>query len=299
MPEKIQKKRITLLDIILGSMIAAGFFWFVYRMNVVIEYKWNWAAIPEYMFRFDSEKRAWVPNMIIEGFLTTIRLSFWAMILAMALGMVMGFLRSGNRLFGRLISGVYVQIVRNTPPLVLIFIFYYFISTQIMNLFGVEDFVANLSSGPESVIRFCFSRPSLFPAFLSALFTLAVFEGAYITEIVRAGIESVEKGQWEASAALGLSWIQQMRHVIWPQAGRIILPPLSGQFISTIKDSAIVSVISIPELTFAGTEIMASTFMTFEIWITIALLYLILTLSCSIGTDMLERSMKKGRGRFA
>lgn len=120
------------------------------------------------------------------------------------------------------------------------------------------------------------------------MITLAIFEAAYIAEIVRAGIESIERGQWEASYALGLTRRQQMRHVILPQAARRILPPLAGQFISTIKDSAIVSVISIQELTFQGLELMSATYLTFEIWITITILYLILTLSLSLAVGRLE-----------
>ena len=94
------------------------------------------------------------------------------------------------------------------------------------------------------LISVLFVPPARFSAFIAAVFTLGLYEGAYITEIIRAGIESVEKGQWEAAYALGLSPYRKMRHVILPQAARKILPPLAGQFISTIKDSAIVSVIS-------------------------------------------------------
>ena len=128
---------------------------------------------------------------------------------------------------------------------------------------------------------------------MSALVTLALFEGAYITEIVRSGIESIEKGQWEASYALGLSRRQQIMHVILPQAIKRILPPLAGQFISTIKDSAIVSVISIQELTFQGMELMASTYLTFEVWITITVLYLMMALVLSLGVERLEIFMRR------
>jgi polar amino acid transport system permease protein len=138
-----------------------------------------------------------------------------------------------------------------------------------------------------------FAQPSRFSAFLSALVTLAIFEAAYIAEIVRAGIESIERGQWEASHALGLSWWQQMRHIILPQATQRILPPLAGQFISTIKDSAIVSVISIQELTFQGMELMSATYLTFEVWITITVLYLLLTLTLSLAVGRLEVFMRK------
>ena len=147
--------------------------------------------------------------------------------------------------------------------------------------------VRKCSKETQSLIAILFAPPRMFSAFLSAVLTLALFEGAYITEIVRAGIESIEKGQWEAASGLGFNRHQMLRYIILPQAVRRILPPLAGQFISTIKDSAIVSVISIQELTFQGMELMAATHLTFEIWITITGLYLLLTLSCSM---LVERS---------
>jgi polar amino acid transport system permease protein len=123
---------------------------------------------------------------------------------------------------------------------------------------------------------------------------LGIYEGAYITEIVRAGIQSVDRGQWEAASALGFSRYQQLRHIIFPQAAKNVLPPLAGQFISTIKDSSIVSVISIQELTFQGMELMSATFLTFEVWITVMLLYLVICLVCSLAVERLEIHMKRG-----
>jgi len=157
-----------------------------------------------------------------------------------------------------------------------------------MSALGVDEFVKALSERTQGLLSFLFAPPSMFSPFLAALFTLAIFEGAYITEIVRAGIQSIEKGIWEASHALGLSRWQLMRAVILPLVAQRILPPLAGQFISTIKDSAIVSIISIQELTFQGMELMAATYLTFEVWITITALYLILTLPLSLSVGRLE-----------
>jgi polar amino acid transport system permease protein len=126
------------------------------------------------------------------------------------------------------------------------------------------------------------------------LFTLAIFEGAYITEIVRAGIQSINKGQWEAAHSLGMTKYQQMRHIILPQAFQRILPPLAGQFVSLIKDSSIVSVISIPELSFRANELMTGTLLTMEIWITVTIMYLMLTLPCSLAIQKLEDRVAKG-----
>ncbi|MGD9273465.1 MAG: amino acid ABC transporter permease, partial [Desulfobacterales bacterium] len=267
----------------------------VYRIQAGLHYRWHWSAIPQYLFRFDTVAGSWKPNVLILGLLTTIRLSIWATLLATIIGTVMGLLRVSSGLFNRLIGGTYVEIVRNLPPLVLVFIFYFFIGDQILPALGIESLVSGISGAGRSLLRVLFAPPTLLVPFLSALVTLAVFEGAYITEIVRSGIQSIETGQWEAAAALGLTKSQQMRHIVLPQAVQRILPPLAGQFISTIKDSAIVSVISIQELTFQGMELMATTYFTFEIWITITGLYLLLTLSCSLAVERLEIRLRKGR----
>jgi polar amino acid transport system permease protein len=186
-----------------------------------------------------------------------------------------------------------VELIRNIPPLVLVFIFYYFVSGQVMTSLGVDAFMASRSEGTRSFLTFLFAPPSTFSAFISALIALGIFEGAYVTEIVRAGIQSIEKGIWEASHTLGLTRYQQMRYIILPLAAQRILPPLAGQFISTIKDSAIVSVISIQELTFQGMELMSATYLTFEVWITITLLYLVLTLSLSVTLGRMEIYLRR------
>lgn len=258
-----------------------------------LHYHWEWGAIPQYLFRYDPQKEKWVANLLMQGLFTTIRLSIWGTFLATIIGTVMGLCRISSSLFRRLLARTYVELIRNLPPLVLIFIFYYFVSNQILPVIGVDTFIRNLSQNSQAFVTFLFAPPFLFLEFLSALITLAVFEGAYIAEIVRAGIQSIEKGQWEAACACGLSRWQQIRYIIIPQATKRILPPLSGQFISTIKDSAIVSVISIQELTFQGMELMSATYLTFEVWITVTGLYLVLTLSCSLAVERMEIYMRK------
>lgn len=288
-----QKTKFTTIDLVLSLLLLSAVIYTVYKFHIGFSYKWDWGAIPQYFLRYDAEIKNWVPNILLQGFFTTIRLSIWATIFATLIGAAMGLFRVSRSLFRRLIGGTYVGLIRNLPPLIIIFIFYFFVGDQILPLLGVEEFIRNSSEGTQAVFAVFFAPPSLFTAFLSALITLSLFEGAYITEIVRAGIQSIEKGQWEASAALGFSRWQQMRYVVLPQAVQRILPPLAGQFISTIKDSAIVSVISIQELTFQGMELMASTYLTFEIWITITIMYLMLTLSCSLAVERLEIYMRK------
>ena len=275
-------------------LVSAAAYYIFYRLKVGLNYKWKWGAlIPQYFFRFDPESQKWVSNLIMLGLYNTIRLSIWGTLIATILGTVMGLFRLSESLFKRLIGRTYVELIRNIPPIVLIFVFYFFVSDQILPIFGVDEFIRSRSEGTQKFFAFILAEPRYFSAFISAVVTIALFEGAYITEIVRAGIQSIERGQWEASYALGLSWWQQMRYVILPQAMKRILPPLAGQFISTIKDSAIVSVISIQELTFQAMELMASTYRTFECWIIITVLYLVLTLTLSLAVERLEIHMRK------
>ena len=290
-----REAKISPLDILLALVLVAIAGYVFFRVDRVLHYPWQWGAIPQYLIRYDPKTGQWVTNLLMEGFFTTIRLSVWGTALAMVIGLAMGLARTSRSLFNRLIGRTYVELIRNLPPLVLIFIFYFFFSDQILPLFGIDKIVADLSPASQRWIGLLFAPARQFSAFLSALVTLAIFEGAYITEIVRAGIQSIEKGQWEASQALGFSRWSQLRHIVLPQAFARILPPLAGQFISTIKDSAIVSVISIQELTFQGMELMSATYLTFEIWITITVLYLALTLPCSLAVERLEIHMRRSQ----
>lgn len=290
-----KKTKITPLDLVASVLILAVVIYLSHKIRAESNYKWNWQAIPQYFFHYNQEKGKWVANLIMQGLFTTIRLSVWGTVLATLLGTIVGLCRLSQGLFYRLLGRTYVELIRNMPPLVLIFIFYYFVSSQIMPFLAIDDFTLRQSEIVQRLCAILLAPPAFLSAFLSALVTLAVFEGAYIAEIIRAGIQSIDRGQWEASHALGLSKWQQMRHVIFPQALQRILPPLAGQFISLIKDSSIVSVISIQELTFQGMELMATTYLTFEIWITITVLYLAMTLTCSLAVQRLEVRMAKAR----
>ena len=253
-------------------------------------YTWNWGAIPQFFFRVDESGHV-KSNLLMQGFFTTIKLSFWSSIAAVIIGTLMGIVRTRKNLFSRLTGRTYIEIARNTPPLVLIFIFYFFIGNNITAALGIDEWARSLSEIEKKTLSFLFSKPERFSEFLSALFTLAVYEGAYIAEIIRGGLESISKGQFEASDALGMTVVDKYRFVILPQVFRKALPSLTGQAISTIKDSSIVSIISIRELTFQGMELMASTYLVFEIWITITAMYFILTISLSTLASYLERKM--------
>lgn len=290
------KKSVRIIDGVVLACAAAALAFVAFRIHSRMHYEWNWAVIGQFLLRYDPEAGRWVPNLLLRGFFNTVRLSLWATLLAALFGLTFGLCRVSRSPFKRLLGGSYVESVRNLPPIVLVFIFYFFVSEQIFPALGLDELVHRLPAFGQAAVALLFAPAAHFSAFAAAVLALAIYEGAYITEIIRAGIQSVDAGQWEAAHALGLTWSQQMRHVILPQAMGRILPPLAGQFISTIKDSAILSVISVPELTFQGLELMASTHRTFEIWITITALYFLLTFSCSTALRTVETRLRTRSG---
>ncbi|PLX71155.1 MAG: ABC transporter permease [Denitrovibrio sp.] len=199
---------------------------------------------------------------LLTGLLITLEISVYSIFFAIIIGVCTGLARISRNPFLKKLAIFYIELIRGTPLLVQIFIFYYFIGT-IFNL-------GRMTAG---------------------VMALSVFTGAYIAEIVRAGIQSVHKGQMEAARSLGMSYTVAMLLVILPQAFRRTLPPMAGQFISLIKDSSLVSVISITDLTKSGREIVASTFSPFEVWFTVAALYLVLTSLLSYLVQLLEKKM--------
>ena len=288
-----RKAKFQAVDVLIIGICIAIVFYIVYRIKVRLSYTWNWRIIPRYLIRRDTESGRLVANYLLQGLFTTIKLSIWSSILAIIFGTLMGIFRTSSKLLLRMIGTTYVEIIRNLPALVLIFIFYFFISAQIMPLLGIEDFIRSRTGTSKEILEFLFVPTSLFTQFISGIFTIAFFEGAFITEIVRAGIESIERGQREAAHALGLSWISEMRFVVLHQATKRVLPPLANQFISTIKDSAIVSAISIQELTFEGRQLATSTHRVFEVWISVTIMYLILTLSLSMLVNRMENRLRR------
>ncbi|MBD8683112.1 ABC transporter permease subunit [Pseudomonas sp. CFBP 13719] len=206
--------------------------------------------------------RHWTAGPIAWGLWTTLWLSLVSGVAGLLLGLVTGLCRLSSNPTLRHLSTVYVELVRGTPLLVQIFIFYFFIGT-----------VLNLSRE------------------FAGVAALALFTGAYVAEIVRSGVQSIAKGQGEAARSLGLDAGQSMRHVILPQAFKRVLPPLAGQFISLVKDTSLVSVIAITELTKSGREAITTSFSTFEIWFCVAALYLVINLPLSYFASRLERRL--------
>lgn len=285
--------RVTPLDAVILAALAGLLGFISYKAATGLNYHWKWEVIPQYLLRYDETEQTWTAGLLTQGLLTTIRLALWSGIVATLLGTIIGLFRTSPSLFKRQVSTTYVGLIRNTPPLVLIFIFYFFIGDQIMTALRVEEYIYSLSEGTRQFMGIFFGPMKRFSQFFSAVITLSLFEAAYIAEIVRAGIQSVESGQWEASTGSGMSRIKSLRYVILPQAIQRMLPALAGQFISIIKDSAIVSVISIEELTFQGQQLMTTTYLSFEVWTTVLGMYFILTFSCSLLVRKLELTLKR------
>lgn len=292
-PPPLRRARLTLIDVALFALLAAVIAYAVWRVNDVLVYRWDWPRVLNFVVDYDAASGAWTPNLLLLGMATTLRLAFWGTILASIIGVVMGFCRTSDNIALAIVSRIYVELVRNIPPVVFIFIFYFFISSQIFPALGIDRVNPQSALVDSPLFRVAFGDPRLFSNFLSGMVCLALFEGAYITEIVRAGIQSIEKGQWEAARAIGLTPFNVLRDVILPQAVRRILPPLAGQFITLIKDSAIVSLISVQELTFLANEVAASTTRVFETWITVGALYFVVCYAFAVLFSRLEKRARR------
>lgn len=218
----------------------------------------------EYLFEDDyvGTSFSWKVGPLLQGLWVTIWLSFFSGILGMFLGLAAGLCRVSKNYTLRGLAITYIELIRGTPLLVQIFIFYFFIGT----VFDLERTVAGIGA-------------------------LGIFAGAYVAEIIRAGIQSIPKGQTEAARSLGMNMFQAMVYIILPQAFKRTLPPLAGQFISLVKDSSLVSVIAITDLTKSGREVITSTFATFEVWFVVAALYLVVTSIMSQLVQYVERRL--------
>ena len=201
-------------------------------------------------------------GVLLKGLLMTVELSIISLFFAIIIGLIAALMRISANPLSKNFALLYVEIIRGTPLLVQIFIVYFFLGT----VFDLDRFTAGITA-------------------------LSIFTGAYIAEIIRSGIQSIPPGQMEAARSLGMTYPKAMIYVILPQAFKRTLPPMAGQLINLIKDSSLVSVISITDLTKAGREVVSGSFATFEVWFVVAALYLILTSSLSIGVQRIEKRL--------
>lgn len=199
---------------------------------------------------------------LAKGAITTVTITIFSLILGLIIGLFVGMGRISKNPILNIPSAIYVQFVRGTPMLVQIFILY----------FGLPS-AFNINLNP----------------YAAGILALGINSGAYIAEIVRGGIQSIDRGQMEAARSLGMSYPMAMKYVILPQAFRRILPPLGNEFIILLKDSSLVSTIALPELLFNGKLIAARTYDYFSMYIGVALIYLLLTWLATQLMNYIER----------
>lgn len=237
------KKSTSLLLVIIA--VAAFFSYAIYTIG----YRWSWLPLIEYRYKF------------IVGFLVTLMISFFSLFLSLAIGILSAAGKRSKIHFFRYLATFYIEIIRGTPFLVQILVFFYIIG----HAYNLQN------------------------RFIMGIIILSLFSGAYVSEIIRAGLESIPAAQLETARSLCFTKAQTYRYVIIPQLSRIVLPPLTGQFASLIKDSSLLSFISVNEFTKNVLEVDSITFATYENYFLLAIGYLLITLPISRLTKYLER----------
>ena len=203
--------------------------------------------------------------LLIAGACITVEITALTVFFGMVIGICVSLIRMSDFKILRWMGNVYVDFIRGTPLLIQIFLVY-------------------------------FALPSIIghrvDAYFAAISACSINSGAYVAEVFRGGIQSIDVGQMEAGRSLGMTWWQTMRYIILPQAFKRIIPPLGNEFIAMLKDSSLVSVIGFEELTRRGQLIIARTYASFEIWMAVAIIYLILTFTVARLTGLLERKFE-------
>ena len=238
---------------LLRVALLAAFLALVVALFSRLEYRWDWWGAWQYRGRFPAGLRA------------TIAISLAAMALGLVLGAAGCLLRISRVDTARFLGACYVESIRGTPLLVQLYVAYFCVFPAL----GYDE------------------------PYVIGIVSLAVFSGAYVAEIFRAGIESIDAGQTEAALSLGLTRFQTLRLVLAPQAARRVLPPLTGQFVSLVKDSSLLSIIAVAELTKVAELRAASTLEVFESYLPLAVLYLAVTFPLSRLSARLERSLAR------
>ncbi|WP_320036427.1 amino acid ABC transporter permease [Halarcobacter sp.] len=247
--DKKVDKPIFLFNLLLLAILVFITFYLMFKN---VSYSFNWDSVYEYRQKF------------IDGFLMTIVISFFALILSFIIGLFFAYAQNSKLLILRYFSKFYIEIIRGTPLLVQILIFFYVFANNL----GLDN------------------------RYVVGVVILALFAGAYVCEIIRGAIESVDFEQYETALSLGMTNYQMYRYVVFPQAFRRMLPALTGQFASIIKDSSLLSIISISEFTMNAQEVNAYTYSTLESYIPLAIGYLLLTYPISYYTNKLESNIK-------
>lgn len=229
--------------------------------TAALGYRWQWNRVPRFLITVVDGSRS--PGPLLIGLGVTLQIVAVSLVLSLIIALVTAMFRLSQSVVAQGIARVYLELIRNTPLIVQLF-FMYFVIAPLIDMDG----------------------------WTAAVIALSMFEGAYASEIIRGGIVSLPRGQWEAAYSIGLERRDALRYIILPQSIRRVLPPLVGQAISLIKDSALVSTIAIYDLTMRGQVIVAETFLAFEIWFVVAGIYLIITISLSVAVSLLRNKLE-------
>ena len=283
------------LDVAVILLLGAGCAGLAIRANAVLGYRWDWSVVGAYLVRTDPATGQLATNLLLQGFFTTVRLAVWSLAMGAVLGCAVAAMRLSSRPALRWLGRVFVELVRNVPPVVLIFVFYFFVSSQVMPTLGLDRAVAAAPAWLQHAAAIVLSPAARLNDFIAGLACLGLLAGAYAAEIIRAGLRSVPATQVEAGRALGLRPHQVFRLVVLPAALRSVLPALGGQFIVSIKDSSLVALISIQELTFVTSEVSSTTRRFFEVWLFTAAFYFALCFTCSLLFRALEHRWSRAR----
>lgn len=243
------------------ALLVAAMAWLLARGAAAMGYNWQWYRIPALILHQGPDGLVLGP--LGRGLVATVQISILAFLLTLVFGLAAALLRRADGFLGPALATFYVEAIRNTPLLVQLYLVYFVLAPVI----GLDRWWAGV-------------------------LCLAAFEGAFAAEVFRAGLLAVPRGQWEASTSLGLGTLDTYRYVILPQAVRMMLPPLTGIAVALVKHSAIVSVIAVADLTTEARDVISDTFMSFEVWLTVAALYLVLTTSLSATARALEARLR-------
>ncbi|WP_232300408.1 amino acid ABC transporter permease [Desulfonatronovibrio magnus] len=250
-------------DIVKFFIILGLLYWLISTGSERLEYNWQWYRVKQFLFTLDQN--GFVPGPLLQGLWVTLKIAFLSLFLTLIFGLITAIFRLSDSFVASLLARVYVESIRNTPLLIQL-LFNYFVLSPIL---GID-------------------------AFMTAVLTLSLFEGAYASEIIRAGIQSIDKGQWESAQSTGLNRMQTYFYIIIPQAYKFLIPPITNQSVALIKDSALVSTIAIYDLTMQGQVVISNTFLTFEIWFTVAVIYLSVALFITFVVYVLEMYLHRG-----
>ena len=253
-------------DVLIFLIVVSGLLAATVHGAGTMHYQWQWYRVPAFFWRVvDGEG---FPGPLLRGLLVTVQIAAWSTGITLVAGLATALLRMSPSWAGRGLALLYLEVVRNTPILVQIYLFYFVLAP----ILGIGRFAVGVLS-------------------------LSFFEATLAAEVMRGSIQAVPRGQWEAGRAMGLRPYQVLRRIVLPQALPLMVPPLTGVLINLVKHSAIVSVIAIADLATEARNLISDTLMSFEIWLTVAAVYLVITLSLSIAAQLLERRLGRSRAR--